>query len=34
MLEFIYKYILIEDVLEWDGMVLDDGFFFVCELKV
>lgn len=34
MLEPTYKHILIEDVSEWDGMVLDDGFFLACESKV
>ncbi|AGX44746.1 AIM24 family protein [Clostridium saccharobutylicum] len=34
MLEPTYKYILIEDVSKWDGMVLDDGLFLACESKV
>lgn len=34
MLEPTYKHILIEDVSEWDGMVLDDGLFLACESKV
>lgn len=34
MLEPTYKHILIEDVAEWDGMVLDDGLFLACESKV
>lgn len=33
MLEPTYKYILIEDVSKWDGMVLDDGLFLACESK-
>lgn len=34
MLEPTYKHILLEDVAEWDGMVLDDGLFLACESKV
>ena len=34
MLEPTYKHILLEDVSEWDGMVLDDGLFLACESKV
>mgnify|MGYP001183594018 CR=1 FL=1 len=34
MLEPTYKYILLEDVSDWDGMVLDDGLFLACESKV
>lgn len=34
MLEPTYKHILIEEVSEWDGMVLDDGLFLACESKV
>jgi len=34
MLEPTYKHILIEEVSEWGGMVLDDGLFLACESKV
>lgn len=34
MLEPTYKHILLEDVSQWDGMVLDDGLFLACESKI
>lgn len=34
MLESTYKHILLEDVSEWNGLVLDDGLFLACESKV
>lgn len=34
MLEPTYKHILLEDVSEWGGIVLDDGLFLACESKV
>jgi len=34
MLEPTYKHILLEDVSDWNGMVLDDGLFLACESKV
>ena len=34
MLEPTYKHILLEDVSEWGGMVLDDGLFLACDSKV
>lgn len=34
MLEPTYKHILLEDVSEWKGLVLDDGLFLACESKV
>lgn len=34
MLETTYKHILLEDVSNWGGMVLDDGLFLACESKV
>jgi len=34
MLEPTYKHILLEDVSNWGGMVLDDGLFLACESKV
>ena len=34
MLEPTYKHILLEDVSEWNGLVLDDGLFLACESKV
>lgn len=34
MLEPTYKHILIEDVSEWDGLVLDDGLFLACESRI
>ena len=34
MLEPTYKHILLEDVAEWNGLVLDDGLFLACESKV
>lgn len=34
MLEPTYKHILLEEVSEWGGIVLDDGLFLACESKV
>lgn len=34
MLEPTYKHILIEDVSEWGGLVLEDGLFLACEANV
>lgn len=34
MLEPTYKHILLEDVSEWGGIVLDDGLFLACESKI
>jgi uncharacterized protein (AIM24 family) len=34
MLEPTYKHILIEEVSDWGGIVLDDGLFLACESKV
>jgi Uncharacterized conserved protein len=34
MLEPTYKHILLVDVSEWGGIVLDDGLFLACESKV
>ena len=34
MLEPTYKHILLEDVGQWGGMVLDDGLFLACESRV
>lgn len=34
MLEPTYKHILLEEVSNWGGMVLDDGLFLACESKV
>lgn len=34
MLEPTYKHILLEDVSQWGGMVLDDGLFLACESTV
>lgn len=34
MLESTYKHILLEDVSEWNGLVLDDGLFLACESKI
>lgn len=34
MLEPTYKHILLEDVSNWGGIVLDDGLFLACESKV
>lgn len=34
MLEPTYKHILLEDVSEWNGLVLDDGLFLACESRV
>lgn len=31
MLEPTYKYLIIEDVGPWNGMVIDDGFFLACD---
>ncbi|SHJ08923.1 Uncharacterized conserved protein, AIM24 family [Clostridium cavendishii DSM 21758] len=34
MLEPTYKHILLEEVSDWDGLVLDDGLFLACESKI
>jgi uncharacterized protein (AIM24 family) len=34
MLEPTYKHILLEEVSEWGGIVLDDGLFLACDTKV
>ncbi|MDP4089282.1 MAG: AIM24 family protein [Bacillota bacterium] len=34
MLEPTYKHILLEEVSDWGGMVLDDGLFLACESRV
>ena len=34
MLEPTYKHILLEEVSQWGGMVLDDGLFLACDSKV
>ncbi|WHH57953.1 AIM24 family protein [Petroclostridium sp. X23] len=34
MLEPTYKHILVEDVSDWGGLVLDDGLFLACESRV
>jgi uncharacterized protein (AIM24 family) len=34
MLEPTYKHILLEEVSDWGGLVLDDGLFLACESKV
>ncbi|NRZ22227.1 uncharacterized protein (AIM24 family) [Clostridium beijerinckii] len=34
MLEPTYRHILLEEVSEWGGIVLDDGLFLACESKV
>ncbi|OPJ59694.1 AIM24 family protein [Clostridium oryzae] len=34
MLEPTYKHILIEEVSDWGGIVLDDGLFLACDSKV
>jgi uncharacterized protein (AIM24 family) len=34
MLEPTYKHILLEEVSEWDGMVLDDGLFLACDSRI
>ncbi len=34
MLEPTYKYLLIEDVGAWNGMVIDDGLFLACSSSV
>lgn len=31
ILEPTYKYVIVEDVAEWNGMVIDDGLFLACE---
>lgn len=31
VLEPTYKYLIIEDVAAWDGMVIDDGMFYACD---
>lgn len=33
MLEPTYKYLIIEDVGSWNGMVIDDGLFLACDGK-
>lgn len=34
MLEPTYKHILLEEVSEWGGIVLDDGLFLACDSKI
>ncbi len=34
VLEPTYRYILIEDVGQWNGMVIDDGLFLACDANV
>lgn len=34
MLEPTYKHILIEDISEWGGLVIEDGLFLACESTV
>lgn len=34
MLEPTYKYVLLEDVADWGGMVIDDGLFLACDSNV
>lgn len=34
MLEPTYRYLLLEDVGKWGGMVIDDGLFLACEASV
>ena len=34
MLEPTYRHILLEEVAEWDGLVLDDGLFLACDSNV
>ncbi len=34
MLEPTYKYLIIEDVSAWNGMVIDDGLFLACDGNV
>lgn len=34
VLEPTYKYLIIEDVSTWNGMVIDDGLFYACDGKV
>lgn len=33
MLEPTYKYLIVEDVASWNGMVIDDGLFLACDGK-
>ena len=34
MLEPTYKHILLEEVSEWNGLVLDDGLFLACDSNI
>ena len=34
MLEPTYKHILLEEVSDWGGLVLDDGLFLACESRI
>lgn len=34
MLEPTYKHILLEEVSDWDGLVLDDGLFLACDSNI
>lgn len=34
MLEPTYKYILLEEVSDWNGLVLDDGLFLACDSNI
>lgn len=34
MLEPTYRYILLEDVEKWNGLVLDDGLFLACDSRI
>lgn len=34
MLEPTYKFILLEEVSEWNGLVLDDGLFLACDSNI
>ena len=34
MLEPTYKFILLEEVSEWGGLVLDDGLFLACDSNI
>lgn len=34
VLEPTYKYIIIEDVGAWDGMVIEDGLFYACDAGI
>lgn len=34
MLEPTYRYLLVEDVSTWNGMVIDDGIFLACDASV